>query len=329
MTEQQAAELSAQYIRFAQEEARGRSPLYEAFGRGIARDQEAIAFLMTLPAEKQQPNLFLAAVCNVAGTPAGRPQFRQALLCNAEAVRAVMMTHATQTNEPARCATLLPALARLPQPLALVEVGTAAGLCLLPDFYGYDYGGRRLGPSHAGEGYPVFRCSANEATPLPSAMPRIVWRAGLDLNPLDAADPSQAAWLEILVWPGQGERLANLRTALTIAANERPRVVKGDLLGDDLARLCREAPTDATLVVFHTAVLAYVADGAARQDFARRVRSLCRFWIANESPRVFPDIAARAGAADASGRFLLSVNGSPVAWTDPHGAALEWIAGRG
>src|SRR5215469_6923036 len=30
--------------------------------------------------------------------------------------------HSTQTNEPARCAVLLPLLARLPQPLALLEV---------------------------------------------------------------------------------------------------------------------------------------------------------------------------------------------------------------
>jgi hypothetical protein len=29
-------------------------------------------------------------------------------------------------------------LARLPEPLALLEVGASAGLCLLPDFYTYD-----------------------------------------------------------------------------------------------------------------------------------------------------------------------------------------------
>jgi hypothetical protein len=45
-----------------------------------------------------------------------------------------MLSRSTQTNEPARCATLLPVLAQLPQPLALNEVGASAGLCLLPDF---------------------------------------------------------------------------------------------------------------------------------------------------------------------------------------------------
>jgi hypothetical protein len=26
-----------------------------------------------------------------------------------------------------------------------------------------------------------------------------------------------------------------------------------------------------------------------------------------------------------SGRFLLSVNGAPVAWSDPHGSSIDWI----
>jgi hypothetical protein len=51
---------------------------------------------------------------------------------------AAMLAQSTQTNEPGRCAALLPMLARLPEPLALPEVGASAGLCLLPDFYTYD-----------------------------------------------------------------------------------------------------------------------------------------------------------------------------------------------
>ncbi|WP_216856103.1 DUF2332 family protein [Acidisphaera sp. S103] len=168
-------------------------------------------------------------------------------------------------------------------------------------------------------------CSVNEITPIPAAMPQIVWRAGLDLNPLDVSDPSQAAWLENLVWPEQTERLHRLRAAMKVAVATKPRVAKGSLLGDELATLCGEAPKDATLVVFHTAVLAYVASRADRQAFAVRVMSLCQFWIANETPLVFPDIARRTDTTGRPGDFLLSVNGSPVAWTDPHGGSIEWI----
>jgi hypothetical protein len=113
---------------------------------------------------------------------------------------------------------------------------------------------------------------------------------------------------------------------MKIAAATKPRVLKGSLLGDDLARLCDEAPKVATLVVFHTAVLAYVPEREHREAFAERVMQICPFWVSNESPDVFPDVASRAGVNSRSDRFLLSVNGSPVAWTEPHGAAIEWIA---
>jgi hypothetical protein len=53
-----------------------------------------------------------------------------------------MLARRTQTNEAARCAVLLPALALLPQPLALIEVGASAGLCLLYDEWRYHYVGR-------------------------------------------------------------------------------------------------------------------------------------------------------------------------------------------
>jgi hypothetical protein len=326
MVVRQAAEIASQYTRFADGEAHGRSPLYEALARGVAGDPRIIDFLLTLPPEKQQPNLLLAAVRHLFGTRADWADFREILLAERDAVHSVMMTHSTQTNEPARCATLLPILAALPQPLALIEVGASAGLCLLPDCYGYDYGDRMIRPAYPPAEFPVFACLTNAPTPIPATMPEIVWRAGLDLNPLDVSDPSQSAWLENLVWPEQTDRLRRLRAAMKVAVATKPRVVKGNLLGDDLARLCGEAPIDATLVVFHSAVLAYVAERTDREAFAARVTSLCPFWISNESPRVFSN-TARPG--EGAGRFLLSVNGSPVAWTDPHGASIEWIADKG
>jgi hypothetical protein len=239
-------------------------------------------------------------------------------------VQAIMLERSTQTNEPARCATLLPLLMRLPQPLALIEVGASAGLCLLPDLYAYDYGKGVLRPKGTDRQIPLFSCTANEATPLPTSMPHIVWRAGLDLNPLDVSDPTHASWLEALVWPEQSDRLANLRAAIKIAATFKPRVMWGDLR-HDFAQLAHEAPKHATLVIFHTAVLAYVSSAADRQDFARKVKPLCRYWISNESPRIFPNIAQRTVARGPQGSFLLSANGVPIAWTDPHGASLEWI----
>ena len=206
MDPQHPAEIAGTYGRFAAEEARGRSPLYEELARGVAGDHEVVGFLLTLPKEKRQPNLLFAALRYVSGTPADWPDFRRKLAANRDSIRSAMLARSTQTNEPARCATLLPVLARLPQPLALIEVGASAGLCLLPDHYAYDYGGRRVAPSVPVESPPVFHCAANAQTPIPARNVDVAWRAGLDLSPLDPQNPEDAAWLRALVWPGEGER---------------------------------------------------------------------------------------------------------------------------
>jgi hypothetical protein len=316
------ADTARQYRHFAEREARGRSPLYEALATVVASDLEVLAFLQTLPPAKRQPNLLLAAVRHLFGTPTDGQDFRRRLMSGLAAVKRLMMERSTQTNEPARCATLLPVLARLPQPLALIEVGASAGLCLLPDLYGYDYGRVRIAAE--GTAAPVFPCIANAATPLPATPPQVAWRAGLDLHLVDAIDPQKRTWLESLVWPEQTDRLTRLRAALDAACAMAPRIMAGDLR-TDLAALAAEAPQRATLVIFHTAVLSYVVSQQERDAFAETARRLAGCWISNEAPAVFPDIAARAGRTAPTGRFLLSVDGLPTAWTDPHGAAIDWI----
>ena len=180
---------------------------------------------------------------------------------------AVMHARRTQTNEAsARCATLLPLLAMLPGPLALIEVGASAGLTLLPDRYSYDYAGHYVQGTDPDA--PVIACEPRGPVPLPDRVPEVTWRAGLDLNPLDVTSDDEMHWLECLIWPGEGGRLARLRAAIAIARRHPPRVFRGDLL-TDLPALARQAPGNATLVVFHSAVLAYVDPprrGEARGD---------------------------------------------------------------
>ncbi|KAB0679402.1 DUF2332 domain-containing protein [Aureimonas leprariae] len=320
------SELASRYRRFAFQEASGRSPLYEHLAAKAAEDAAIIALIADLPQPKQQPNLLFAAYRHILGVPSDYSEFRRGLTDRFDAVRSIMLERSTQTNEPGRCAVLLPVLASLPQPLALLEVGASAGLCLFPDRYGYDYSSKSLRPPKGAKPYPVFPCRAAASVPVPDTLPQIVWRAGLDLNPLDAGDPDAAAWLETLVWPDQEERRNRLRLALGIVAEEQPTLVQGDLLGPEFEALCRQAPQDATLVVFHTAVLAYVPSTADRMTFADRVSASSDVWICNEDPSVMSQFSFTAVEAPSQGAFLMSVNGQPTAWTDPHGAWIEAIA---
>ena len=317
--------IAERYATFAADEARGSSEIYERLALAVAGSADVLEFLAALPAERRQPNLFFAAVRHLFGVPDGERQLIDIVRRKHEPIRELMLSRTTQTNEPARCAILLPLLARLPQPLALLEVGASAGLCLLPDRYGYDYGVARLEPpTKATYSPPVFECRTGGAVPIPSALPTIAWRAGIDLNPIDVNATAETAWLETLVWPGQEQRVHRLRAALAVAQAEPPRIVKGNLL-TDLAALMAEAPEFATLVVFHTAVLAYVASKAHREQFARVMRGSRAVWISNEVPSVFPDIARAAPPAPRRGLFLLAMDGRAVAWTGPHGESIAWF----
>jgi hypothetical protein len=320
--------IAERYRKFAINEARGQSALYEALATHVADSDELLEFLSRIPPDRHQPNLFFASVRHVAGLPISPQAFDEAVRRYAPKVAALMRSRTTQTNEPGRCAVLLPLLARLPAPLAIMEVGASAGLCLLPDRYRYDYGHRSLeaGPPMRPNA-PVFPCVVNELTPLPASLPHIAWREGLDLNPLDVASTVDMNWLEILVWPEQVGRRERLRAAIELAQQDPPIIRRGDLR-KDLDALLGSAPRGMTRVVFHTAVLAYVTSQRDRDAFARAVMASGATWISNEVPAAYPDIAAKIPGPRRQDRFLLAVNGEPVAWTEPHGKSIEWFGER-
>ena len=283
------------YRRFAEVEARGRSPLYEQMAIKVAESRGAQRFLASLPPAKRQPNLLFAATRLVCGLPQSAAEFERLLLRHADPISRVMLERTTQTNEPGRCAALLPALARIAGPLSLIEVGASAGLCLLPDLYGYDWGTATLRPDpQNGPELPVFPCVTTENTPLPTRCPEIVWRRGLDLNPLDVRNTDDVAWLETLVWPEDVARLKRLRAAIELAKAAPPLVVRGDLRSD-LAQLIASAPAETTVVVFHTAVLSYLHDAGDREGFKNAMLASGVQWVCNESPRVFAEFAESAG----------------------------------
>ncbi len=304
------------YRDFAVREARGVSPGYERLSAAVAGDGELLALLATLPPDKWQPNLLFGVVRLLGGQVADPGAFRRYALANWPAIEAEVRTRAVQTNEPGRCAVLLPVLAGLPQPLALLDVGASAGLCLYPDRYRYRYGDHLVG-----DGEPVLDCAATGLTP-PGRVPDVVWRAGLDLNPLDVTDPADVAWLDALIWPEHAHRRARLRTAAAVAAAEPPLLVRGDAV-DDLPALAARAPAGATLVVFHTSVL-YHLPPARRRAFVEVVRALPGHWIAVEAPDVLPH-GTLPGPPDGALHNVLALDGRPLAWARSHGQAMAWF----
>src|ERR1700722_2837847 len=297
---------TAENYRVFGREARGRSPAYESLSAAVADDDLILDFLATLPRAKRQPNLLFAAARYLLDAPPDIGTLRTLVQRDGSELSQVMRARRTQTNEPARCATLLPAL---------------AGLTLLFDRYSYDYDGHLIAGRDPDA--PTLHCAVRGPAPLPARVPDIAWRAGLDLNPLDITSDDDVRWLSCLVWPGETGRQDRLAAAIACARRDPPLVHRADLL-TDLPALAAQAPVGATLVIYHSAVLAYV-EVEGRERFARTVGDLAAAWLSNEAPGVVPGLPY-TDFRDAT--FVLGRDGrTALAFADGHGAWLHWLDG--
>lgn len=312
------------YRAFGSIEAAASSPTYERLSHAVADDVQILERLALLPHQKQQPNLLFAACQYLAAPLEDVDAFRAFVLEQWSGVADLMLERSTQTNEPARTGTLLPLLARVEGPLALIEVGASAGLCLYPDRYriGYD-GGPPVGP----DGAPVHvEVRTYGAVPLPSRPLEVAWRAGIDLNPLDVTDADDVRWLTACIWPEHEQRRQRLQAAIDVVRGEPPLLVRGDLV-EAIGDLLADVPPGATPVVFHSAVLSYVSDERRRELIGKLRRAGVR-WISNEGPGVVSGVTTDAGAPPVEptkAYFVVALDGEAVATADPHGGWLRWL----
>jgi len=344
----QLAALSARFERFGNVETLGASPLYTRFSLGLAADPALLKLAGQAQPDQPVANIFLAAVHylllkgaqsplrafypGLGGTTSLQeadpyPFFRAFCLEHQAVILELIKTRLVQTNEVRRCALLLPAFERVAQQangqeLALLEIGTSAGLNLLWPRYGYDYGeGRACGDLNS----PLqlhCRLQGELVPPLPIALPPVGFRVGLDLNPLDVRDTEDTNWLQALLWPEHLERAIRLEQALTIARQEPPLLLAGDaleLLPDVLARI----PPEMTLCLFHSFTL---------NQFSVSARTKLISLLEEVSQkRDLYKISIEWEAGDEAPLLKLDQfkNGSrqsqKLAHCHPHGEWLEWL----
>ena len=291
------------------------SPLYQQLCATIAADRDLLAIAAACRAGQQPPNLFLAAVHflllggaphelaayypSVVGARARGPQdagpvFRAFCLQHRDALVALVARRLVQTNVVKRAAALRLGLSVVAQryvgPVGLLEVGCSAGVHLRFDRYQYDLGGHIAGVP----GATVRIASAWRGTVPPpdlNRLPCIADRVGVDLQPVDPADPVERRWLRALVWPENAHEADLLDRALAVVAADPPRVLAGDAV-EILPALAREFPTAQALVVFHAATRAHVPE-PRREAFDEAIAALGRdrplFWLSLEGP-LLPDV---------------------------------------
>jgi hypothetical protein len=338
------ADLARQFATFAQREC-GASPLYQQIAVGIASG-EALLAIAAPGANGPKPNLFLAAVhylllsgidhplaqhypsvARFALDSDPFPAFKRFCLEHREQIQAIVASHRVQTNEVARCAYLVPSIYHVSQRaagrrLALIEVGSSAGLLLLYDSYGYDFGdGRQVGDVatlriDCALGGPI-------TPPLPTAFPAIANRVGIDLNPLDVRESAAMHWLRALVWPDQPERAERLRRAIDIARRHPPRLIPGDA-NQVLPSVLESIPADAVPCVIHAHTLNQFSP-AERDRFDRVLtehsigRDVYRLSLEGKRPP-HAQLELRHYA-----RGVVQTE-ELLAQYDPHGGWLDWVS---
>jgi hypothetical protein len=331
-----ARTLAQAYRRFAEADRADPSPLYKRIALALSESDEALRAIEAAPARKRNPTVILAALHDLA--LAGRaPALAAAyaayaddaaaddaaadgaagaaidtLLRMTDSVADIAALRPVRVDETGRYAVLYPAITEAARragadAVGLIDLGCSAGLNLNVDRIGITYSN---GPSLGDPSSPVQRSSSIvHDRPVPTrAMPKVVARIGVDLDPADVANADDARWLRACLPPDQTERRARLDAEMALAATAPPLLLRGDaadLLPDAIARV----PADVLPVVTTTWALSQFSL-ETRQRFLRRLEEAAAgravAWVSAEGVGVAPTVPT-LGDRPASGHSIIGL----------------------
>ena len=350
-------ELSAAFERFARVEAPElESPMYAELADRVSRDDELLALAAHGQEGQPAPNMLfgavqylllqgmehpLAAHYPVLSGPErpsepAFPLFREFCLEHRDQVAELIATRRTQTQVVRRCTCLLPALSLVQReaeaPLALIDVGASAGLNLNFDRYAYTY--RREGREVLKWGRKQARVELEADLRGPGALPEppgeigVASRDGIDINPIDLANPDELLWLRALIWPEHVERHGQLVDAAAELKESPPateaeglrqiRLHRGDAT-KELPHLLGRIPPELALVVYSTIALYQIPPGGRRRiaealQATSRERPVWQVALEGAHPPSLTLTRYRDGARETE----------LLARASPHGWWIEW-----
>jgi hypothetical protein len=350
-------------------------PLYVAITGAVAQRADWAALLAAAPATQQSPRLWLAALqdrvlaCVDAGTrPALADYFASAgqarppdaalvghlgdFIDNHRAeLLARIATRGTQTNEIGRSAVLWPVLQSLvdqagSRRIALLDVGCSAGLNLGVDRWRYRYVDDATGatiaatPADRDPRAPEIACRVLAgARPASQAVPEIVTRLGIDLNPVAVDDAAEVRWLRACLWPHDAERRARFDAAVAIARAQRWPLRATTDAAASIAEWLASVPAGAMPVVVNSWVLEYFDAALLRRHVDRLLALVAErgvTWVSAEDPtrsRTWwpdkPDSAADQRPNATSWTIARPDGRGGVAWalaatSHAHGHWMQW-----
>ncbi|PZE74729.1 DUF2332 family protein [Curtobacterium sp. MCBD17_019] len=300
------------------------SPTSARWATSIAEDDAAVDLLIRVAPTKRQPELLFAVARRLGADPTDREALLRLVRDAPDRLLAELAVSTTQTNDPRRMAPVVPVLAGIPGPLALLEVGVSAGLCIVPDHATVDVDRlddtvrvaeaarepeiplrfqMRPGPAAPSDGRRgagrsrASRPSTDDAgSRADGTGPRrpsrldVVARFGLDPAPIDLRSPGAFDRLVESVPVEATDRVALMRRAADAVRADPYTAVRGTA-PDDLDRAIDLLPRGATPVVLTLGTLVYLP-GSDRQRVVERLRDRGVRWVAMERTGSLHDVAA-------------------------------------
>lgn len=272
-------QIAQRFLTFAEVECKGSSPLYEYLSLQIAKDEEMLALCSNTPKGQPIPNLLFGAVhyLLLKGNEHELKSYYLSLVeqpkdfhdaftyfkdfCHqyrAEII-SILKEKYVQTNEVRRCAYLFPTFCyvyqKVKRPLALIEIGTSAGLQLLWDKYSYHYFTGEVYGKKDSKVIIESEARGRLNTEILEEIPPITARYGIDLHVNDLTNEEHLRWLTALIWPEHHERRLLFQEAAECLKENKQELnlIEGDgvaLLSEIVAKI----PEDAVICVFHTHV---------------------------------------------------------------------------
>lgn len=333
--------LSKRFSRFADKECKDSSPLYEFLSRCIAFDKEMLELAAHAREGQPVPNLLLGSVHYLLMSGYHHPlrYYYSSLTKHPKAMGGVfepfkhfcreyrkeivhlMIEKRVQTNEVSRSAYLYPSFCRIYElsgkPLALIELGSSAGLLLFWDQYSYSYGTGKLYGSPNSEVQITAEVKGSLSHALLDHSPLVTKRIGIDLHRIDMKNVDDYLWLKALIWPEHEHRAVLFEKAARRIINRDAVMLEGDgvILLPELIESC---PANAAVCVYHTHV-ANQMSVESKQQLLRLIQN------AGRSRDVFH---LYNNVWDADLHLDYYINGKAhkevLASTDGHGRSFEW-----
>ncbi|QQE77197.1 DUF2332 domain-containing protein [Alicyclobacillus sp. SO9] len=269
--------LAERFKRFAEHECKGSSPLYEFLSQQISEDGDLLALSSFCSSGQPVPNLFLGSVhyllllgvkhelgeyyASLAKNPRS-PEgsflpFKDFCLQHGSEIIKILQSRRVQTNEVRRCTYLYPSFCsiyeKVKRPLALVELGTSAGLQLLWDKYNYSYGTEETYGDMDSSVHLSAKLRNGTLPRLPKTSPPVVSRIGIDLHVVDLSKEDEYIWLKALIWPEHADRMECFENAADCFQSQSAELIEGDAISL-LPRVAGQSPDESVLCIFHTHV---------------------------------------------------------------------------